>query len=482
MPESNLSQTSMRELVHDAESQIESLSRALDNLKSTVRRLSAQVAMTEGASPATGSGYGFGSLSPQSSPAAPEEKPFDFSAAAAALSQDLAGNSPVISHQRPLPPSPEPAARTDSEWYGVSDGGSWPVGPKHADAPGPQPVDPSSPSTEVQFVDNLASEAAEVVAAAEDPAGATAWSEWDLVRPTPQDATSTGATDGAEAVFDANDLPAASQPSEQPKRSLSSGWPDEGIWSQSFDWPAMRGSTPTGPSDDAGPPKDDFRSMVDQVRAEIEAARANGETMDIDFPGEADTDDEEARRAEVQRTVEEMRTRTTVDDEEAYAGSDFHFDVQDSEADPTALDDDEAKREEARRAVEQMRAEMAGASSVSFAAPSTPPPSLDWSHMKAENSGPPVLVVKDGDGRVELANVYDLLSRLECGESAALLNYTPHSVTIGLPIQAPVPVLEAVETAVMAVFGRGGVVDTDGARITVQMGTDIKKKRSEDAA
>jgi hypothetical protein len=102
--------------------------------------------------------------------------------------------------------------------------------------------------------------------------------------------------------------------------------------------------------------------------------------------------------------------------------------------------------------------------------------------MQAETSGPPVLVVKDTDGRVELANVYDLLNRLECGESAALLNYTPHSVTVGLPIQAPSPTLASVESAVMAVFGRSGVVDTDGARITVQMGTDAKKKRSEDAA
>jgi len=102
--------------------------------------------------------------------------------------------------------------------------------------------------------------------------------------------------------------------------------------------------------------------------------------------------------------------------------------------------------------------------------------------MSAEVSGPPVIVVKDTEGRVELANVYELLNHLDCGESAALLNYTPHSVTVGLPIRAPMPSPDAVERAVGAVFGRAGVIDTDGVRITVQMGTDGKKKRSEDAA
>jgi hypothetical protein len=115
--------------------------------------------------------------------------------------------------------------------------------------------------------------------------------------------------------------------------------------------------------------------------------------------------------------------------------------------------------------------------------PKTAAPSLDWSHMSADISGPPVIVVKDTEGRVELANVYDLLNRLDCGESAALLNYTPHSVTVGLPIRAAMPSLDAVERAVGVVFGKvAATVDTDGVRITVQMGTDGKKKRSEDAA
>jgi hypothetical protein len=126
-----------------------------------------------------------------------------------------------------------------------------------------------------------------------------------------------------------------------------------------------------------------------------------------------------------------------------------------------------------------------GHTRVSFDAPppKTAAPSLDWSHMSADLSGPPVIVVKDTEGRVELANVYDLLNRLDCGESAALLNYTPHSVTVGLPIRAAMPSLDAVERAVGVVFGKvAATVDTDGVRITVQMGTEGKKKRSEDAA
>ena len=225
--------------------------------------------------------------------------------------------------------------------------------------------------------------------------------------------------------------------------------------------------------------------MVDQVRAEIEAARANGEPIDFDASADAPDGDEDARRAEVQRMVDELRDGISDAPEGDYAEvGDGAFEPAGA-IDAPAGDDEEAKREEARLAVEQMRAEMAdGHVRVSFdpPPPKTSAPSLDWSHMSADVAGPPVIVVKDAEGRVELANVYDLLNRLDCGESAALLNYTPHSVTVGLPIRAPMPSPDAVEQAVGAVFGRAVVVDTDGVRITVQMGTDGKKKRSEDAA
>jgi hypothetical protein len=277
------------------------------------------------------------------------------------------------------------------------------------------------------------------------------------------------------------------------------------MWSQSFEWPAMRnqGQAAESPDEHANDPND-FRSMIDQVKAEIEAARASGQTIDLDdaLIPEA-TAEEDVRRAEVQRMVEEMRDRMS-------AGG-----IEDIDLPATApeSDDEEARREEARRAVEQMRAELAGSAPVhqgpedasdeevrdevrraveaakaelsggaSAASSPAPPPAMDWSHMQADTSGPPVIVVKDNEGRVELASVFDMLNRLDCGESAALLNYTPHSVTIGLPIRASTPAAPELTAAVKDVFGRDCSVDVDGPRITIQIGTDPKKKRSEDAA
>jgi hypothetical protein len=394
----------------------------------------------------------------------------------------------------------EATPHSESEWYGVSDGGSWPVGPKHAESKEPHPAHSASVEQgdePVALDEDTTTDVAEAVAAPKEPVAAATGQEWSFDPPEddgqePQPSWSLDAQDAQATTAEAMDA-AAEEAARERRRSLSSGWPDEGIWSQSFDWPAMRsgfGETPKDAAADA--PADDFRSMVDQVRAEIEAARASGETLDLDAPGEAEPSGENTRRAEVQRMVEEMRGRMSNEalEDDAFDGEGGGEGEAEAEAGrvapaETSADDDEAKREEARRAVEQMRAELSGGSthSVVFAPPvAKPAPSLDWSHMQADISGPPVIVVKDSEGRVELANVYDLLNRIECGESAALLNYTPHSVTVGLPIRAAMPTPEAVENAVIAVFGRSGVVDTDGVRITVEMGADVKRKRTEDAA
>src|SRR5688572_32541358 len=92
MPESNFSQTndrSLREIARDAESQVENLTRALETLHATVRRLAAQVEMSESAASSAGSGFGFGRASQADAAPAADEKPFDFSAAAAALSHEI---------------------------------------------------------------------------------------------------------------------------------------------------------------------------------------------------------------------------------------------------------------------------------------------------------------------------------------------------------------------------------------------------------
>jgi hypothetical protein len=144
-------------------------------------------------------------------------------------------------------------------------------------------------------------------------------------------------------------------------------------------------------------------------------------------------------------------------------------------------DPDAEVRDEVRRAVEAARAEMAsgyansedegGAIEKKFSFP-------DWQSTHVEPMGPPVIVIKDSEGRVELARVYETLSRVHCDENAALLNYTPHSVTVGLNAKAAVPDVEALTEAVRATFGRACEVDSDGVRVNVQIGKDLKGKDS----
>jgi hypothetical protein len=536
----------MREMIRDVESQIESMTRSLENMRSVVSRLSS--AMNSGES--AGQRYNFGF---EAAPAKTDDaEPFDFTAAAAALSQELARTEPAEQPAASMaPPVPHPVrdvprpdvvaarepeslveAEPETEWHGVADGASWPIAPRrneplettpaHEDLATPDSAPVVEPEPEAAPATDVYEEASpETTWQAEAPV-LEAEPEYSYVEaemaPPEEPVVATQAAEdwnvGADfswpsAVSD-DATPAATQdaPVAETKpepRSLSSGWPDESMWSQSFEWPAMRnqGQAAESPDEHANDPND-FRSMIDQVKAEIEAARASGQTIDLDdaLIPEA-TAEEDVRRAEVQRMVEEMRDRMS-------AGG-----MEDLGLPATApeSDDEEARREEARRAVEQMRAELAGSAPVhqgpedasdeevrdevrraveaakaelsggaSAASSPAPPPAMDWSHMQADTSGPPVIVVKDNEGRVELASVFDMLNRLDCGESAALLNYTPHSVTIGLPIRAATPAAPDLTAAVNDVFGRDCSVDVDGPRITIQIGTDPKKKRSEDAA
>src|SRR5688572_31519077 len=134
----------LRQLVNDAESQVENLTRALETLRATVRHLAVQVAMSESATSTTASGFGFGR--PHAEAPIEDGKPFDFSAVAAALSHEIESASQTeqpeteapqtaSSHKGPganVHPAPSTA---EPEWYGVSDGGSWPVGPKSVAVP-----------------------------------------------------------------------------------------------------------------------------------------------------------------------------------------------------------------------------------------------------------------------------------------------------------------------------------------------------------
>ncbi len=209
----------------------------------------------------------------------------------------------------------------------------------------------------------------------------------------------------------------------------------------------------------------DNRWMSAPVRAEgLSAAEP-----EVDAPVE---DDDEATRDDVASMVAQMRAEIDVGDA--------------TDGGTVSEDPDEEVRDEVRRAVEAARAEMASGykdSSEEDSSEASPSGDKkfsfpDWQSSRIEPSGPPVIVIKDSEGRVELARVYDTLSRVECDENAALLNYTPHSVTVGLNARASVPEVEALTDAVKAVFGRDCEVDSDGVRVNVQIGKDLKGKHS----
>jgi len=212
----------------------------------------------------------------------------------------------------------------------------------------------------------------------------------------------------------------------------------------------------------------------DESRRE-EVARMVAELRNGDLETEADSDgaeeaDVEAPAAEVAEAV--AQTRAEIDAEEPS-----------EEEEPAAEDDesDEQVRDEVRRAVEAARAELATGytdSEENLAAGEKRFSFPDWQTTHMEPSGPPVIVIKDSEGRVELARVYETLSRVNCDENAALLNYTPHSVTVGLNSKASVPEVEALTDAVRSVFGRACEVDSDGVRVNVQIGKDLKGKDS----
>jgi len=70
---------------------------------------------------------------------------------------------------------------------------------------------------------------------------------------------------------------------------------------------------------------------------------------------------------------------------------------------------------------------------------------------------------------VELARVYDTLNRVDRSQ-AALLNYTPHSVTVGLAVLEHLPEPDVMMTAVKHAFGRACRVTTEGTKMSVKIG------------
>jgi hypothetical protein len=349
----------------------------------------------------------------------------------------------------------------------------------------------------------------------EEPAGATkaASSGWEWT-PAPADsevsASLTEDNDGPSEVVDFGRFqsekvaePGAprlgdSPRAEEAKPGLSSGWPDESLWAQSFEWPpiktpsgAGRGSAEPGrndgPSSMAGPEmgaqetepteaQAEINDIVAQFRAELAAGGQPEEAapVSIDWPAiraeaslsESQEDpeggDEESKRDEVSRAVAEIRRQIeaggleSVMREEGLGFGPISVEGSETAAGVSGYDDEASPDRPAFR----------------LAAPGSLP---DWSHSPMEMSGPPVVVMKDASGRVELAGVYETLNAIGCGDGAALLNYTPHSVTVGLPASAEIPSNDRLADAVARVFGRTSRVESDGARITVTIGVESKR-------
>ncbi len=250
--------------------------------------------------------------------------------------------------------------------------------------------------------------------------------------------------------------------------------------------------------DDEATRRDEVARAVARMRAElgygppVPPESAVDETAPADEAGAstAEVDEDAARREEIARAIAQLREETDGDGEP----EDVALGAASEQSDPSsevalpheaeATPDEEAVREEVRRAVEAARAELSGGLSAMMAPPAPATANTrfslsDWT-VEQDRDGPPVIVIKDADGRVELAHVYEALNRVSCGDSAALLNYTPHSVTIGLPVRAVIPDDEHLASAFESVFGRPCRIQSDGVRISVSMGSE--HGRNEEAA
>jgi hypothetical protein len=391
---------------------------------------------------------------------------------------------------------PEPEVKPRIEDYGMdsTSEASWPIAraaEEEAEAPPAQPEAQMEP---------------EPVAEAAEPAAELAQA------PAPEAAE---ADDDARREEVARIVAQMRDSGDEPEESEDAAVPGEDDDAKRRDVARMVAEMREGAAEEAETPVEDEPAVEedDQARrrdvarmvAEMrDSVSEEAEPSQEEAPAaEAADEDDEARRQDVARMVAEMRNGSldASDEEPADAGEDDgarREDVanmvaqmraeMDSDAasaeEPAAESDaaDEDVRDEVRRAVEAARAEMAsgykeadesedGEADKRFSFP-------DWQSTHVEPSGPPVIVIKDSEGRVELARVYETLSLVNCDENAALLNYTPHSVTVGLNATTSVPEVDAMTEAVKTTFGRACEVDSDGVRVNVQIGKDLKGKDS----
>jgi len=196
----------------------------------------------------------------------------------------------------------------------------------------------------------------------------------------------------------------------------------------------------------------------------------------------------DSARGEVRRAVEQARAELAAG---ALEAEDAVEEMAAVEEPPAAEPEDpEAAREKVRLAVEQARedmvvgklklaeeppAEETGEPPAEAPAPSPPAPVFRLPSAEERTIVPQAMVIEDSEGRVELARVYDALNRLGCASQAGLLNYTTHSVTVGLSPNLKLPAPDDIAAAVEGAFGRACNVSSEGVRVSVRLGERRKK-------
>ena len=212
---------------------------------------------------------------------------------------------------------------------------------------------------------------------------------------------------------------------------------------------------PTPVMDDGDEAREQVRKAVAQLRAELGDSEPVDEVPLSPVPEivlqSAAVNDMDAVREEVRRAVEAARTE--IDAVRAQSAASLR-----SEKQSTAF--------ESRYAGSVATDVAPAAPEKPQTAPILPPPSANRTEDKSISAS--TIVIEDSEGRVELVRVYDALSRVECADNALLLNYTPHSVTVGLGL-APLPDTEVLKKAVSQVFQRTCEASLEGGRLSITL-------------
>lgn len=204
--------------------------------------------------------------------------------------------------------------------------------------------------------------------------------------------------------------------------------------------------------------RDDVRRAVEALRAELEADSSTKSRFGWYEPASADA---------------AVETKGAVGQDEPVAAASL-------ETGAPEADDEDARREEVRRAVEMARAELMGVvappeddEDSGLVGKALAPGALS-EQFRFEGPGvvvaQPTIVLEDQEGRVELVRIFETLSRVQCADQAVLLNYQPHSVTVGIAAKV-LPPADELAAAVKDVFGRTCQVKEEKSsnRLSVQI-------------